>query len=158
MREGGVRRESDARCVADDHPDGAGGVVAAGVVVDAAHAGRAAARAAALAGGGAGPAHSVRPARAPLGALGLRLRAPGGLRAAHHVRQDHAAHPARGRGAVGAGVAAGQVPRAPAVAGRAARAHAEPRHRRLMRRAPPRPRTVITSLELNFVLSYYCLY
>ncbi|CAH0588005.1 unnamed protein product [Chrysodeixis includens] len=102
--------------------------------------------------------HALRPARAALGALGLRVRAPGGLRAAHHVRQDHAAHPARGRGAVGAGVAARQVPRAAAVARRAARAHAEPRHRRLMRRAPRRPRTVITSLELNFVLSYYCLY
>lgn len=56
----------------------------------------------------------------------------GGLRASHHVGQDHAAHPARGRGAVGAGVAAGQVPRAARHAARAARAHAEPRHRRLM--------------------------
>lgn len=51
--------------------------MAAGVVVDAAHAGRAAARAPALAGGRARAAHALRAPRAPLRALRIRLRAPG---------------------------------------------------------------------------------
>lgn len=124
--------------LADDNPDGAGGVVAAGVVQHGADAGGAAARAPALARRRARAAHPVRPPRAPLRALGLRLRAPGGLRPPHHLRQDHAPHPARGRRAVRARLAAGQVPPAPrdparARVGPAARAHAAARHGRLMR-------------------------
>lgn len=121
---------------ADDHPDGAGGVVAPGVLVDAPHAGGAAPRATTVARGGPRPPHSERPPRAPLGPLGIRVRSPGGLRPPHHVGQDHAADPARGRGAVGAGVAAGQVPPAPPLAARLARgapsSDTEPRHGRLM--------------------------
>lgn len=52
-----------------------------------------------------------------VGAVRLRVRAPGGLRPPDHVGQDHEAHPAHGRGRVGAGVAARQVP---AAAGHAA--------------------------------------
>lgn len=97
---------------ADDDPDGAGGVVAAGVGAAPAHAGGAPARAHALAPRRrrARAAHAVRAPRAPLRALGVRVRAPGGLRPPHHLRQDHAPHPARGRRAVRAGGAAGQVP------------------------------------------------
>lgn len=95
--------------------------MAAGQRAHAAHAGGAAARAPALAGRRPRAPHALRAPRAPLRALGVRLRAPGGLRPPHHVRQDHAPHPARGRGAVGAGVAARQVPRAAAVAARVTR-------------------------------------
>lgn len=47
-----------------------------------------------------------------VGAVRLRVRAPGGLRPADHFWQDHEAHPAHGRGSLRAGLPAGEVPAA----------------------------------------------
>lgn len=103
-------------CCTGDNSDGAGGVVAAGLVPHAAHARGEAPRPAALAGRRPRAPHALRPPRASLRALGLCVRAPGGLRPPHHLRQDHAPHPARRRGALRARLPAGQVPRAPLLA------------------------------------------
>lgn len=94
----------------DDNINGAGGVLAARVVGDAAYARRKAARAAEVARRGPRAPHALREARAPLRPLRLRVRAPGGLRPADHLRQDHEADTTRGRRSVRPRIAAGQIP------------------------------------------------
>lgn len=70
----------------------------------------ASARATTVARGRARAAHAVRPPRAPLRALRIRVRAPRGLRPADHFRQDHEEDPTCGRCVVRASQSTRQVP------------------------------------------------